>query len=190
MRYLTVPRRVALLFSLVVCLTPTEAWAQQADADEAEEADESGGEPENMVFADLSLGVISAGYERTLDTGITLALAAGIYGPWYRRDNVLGGGGELRLFLFPGGEAPSGVYVSPGIRAAFVGKDDEDGRREGFAFSGRVSLGYSLTWDILVVRLGFGMQMHVLELDDPAGAESDDFFEPFPVADIYVGLRF
>lgn len=179
------PLAAVLLFFIGIA-TPMVGQAQADDV----QGESSAEEPENAVLADLSLGVISAGYERTLDTGVSLALAAGIYGPWYRRDGVLGGGGELRLFLFPGGEAPSGVYLSPGFRAAFVGKDYEAGRREGFALSGRVSIGYSLTWDILLVRLGFGMQMHLLEMQDPLGAESDDFFEPYPVADIYVGLRF
>lgn len=178
--------RIAPWLAVSFALIATPAFAQEGAPDEAEETEA----PSNIVIADLSLGVISLGYERVLGDHLSFQLAAGVYGPWYLRDDVYAAGLELRAFVFLAGNAPYGLYLAPGVRGAYATKTDPDGTRDGYAAAVRMSLGWSFDLNPFVVRLGVGAQYHWLDLAEPREALSDDFEGAYPVVDIFVGYAF
>ena len=178
--------RTLLFAALLLAAAP--AAAQEEGETEAEEETEA--PPENGVIADLSLGVISLAYERIVTPALSVQLAVGLYGPWYQSEGVLGAGAELRAFVFPAGGAPFGVYLSPGVRGAWVRAEDDDGARDGGAWSVRFSWGYSFDVRPLIIRLGAGAQYHVVEIEEPREGPRQSFATVFPVVDAYVGFVF
>jgi len=178
------------VLALALVLASTQPASAQ-DAPAAEDAEEEAPEeeaPQNVMFADLSLGVVALGYERVLDPRVAIQIAAGIYGPWYVVDGMRGVGGEARVFLFMEANAPFGFYVSPGVRGGWV--QAEEGQLSGGAFSARLSFGYSVDLSPIVIRLGGGAQYHVVELDEPETGPQFSFHGVFGVLDIYVGWAF
>lgn len=145
----------------------------------------------NALVADLSLGVVSVGFERALTPNVSLSLAVGLYGPWYETENVIGFGAEARGFYsYPDERSRHRLYVSPGFRVAAVQTRESDPVRRGLAYSARLSVGWSATFSWFLLRLGLGVQYHVANLDEPAIGQGDDFDGVAPVADIYVGYVF
>ncbi len=166
----------------LLCMLPTLARASD------EEQATAMREPANVMFADLSLGVLGVAYERVLLDDFSLQIAVQFYRPWYVSERVLGYGGQLRASFFLYGHAPEGLYLSPGARLYFATLDTADAPR-GWAASWSATIGYSfMAWDALVLRLGVGPQVHFAKL---ARTEPDvDFAGAFPIVDIFAGYAF
>lgn len=142
----------------------------------------------NVLFADLSLGVLGVAYERVLLDDFSLQVSLQYYRPWYVSDLVFGLGGELRAQFFVFGRAPEGLYLSPGLRVYWATLDEADAP-EGIGVSFTGTLGYSfVAWDTLVLRLGVGPQVHLVDV--AGGGAEPDFLGVYPIVDIFAGYAF
>lgn len=164
---------------LLVSVGLSITWALPAHAEDP---------PANVAFADLSLGVLGVAYERALLDNVSVQVAAQFYRPWYVSDHVWGVGGQLRANFFLFGRAPEGLYLSPGARFYYATLDTADAP-EGTAASWGLTLGYSfMAWETLVLRLGVGPQVHVVDL--VGGTQDPDFIGAYPIVDIFAGYAF
>lgn len=167
---------------LCLALAASTAHAQ----DEPNDVDER----DLLVFADLSLGVISAGVEKVVADRVGISFAAGIYGPWYvdRAVDILAPNLEVRLFWYPAGtEAKGSFYVSPGFRFGIARADEDGDTLKGFAFSPRLSAGAHFRFGHFFFRVGVGIQHHNVNLDEGFFGDDYDIHGFFPVLDLYVG---
>ena len=205
-------KRILFSLALGVVLLPIAPAAAQEDvlvpeAEQEPEPEPEAGEPDegeepelglleaverrHVVMADLSLGVIAAAYEHVFNENLSLQVAAGLYGPWYRwQDNVIRGfGGELRFFVFMLQPAPAGLYLSPGVRVAWVSAEKDGQSGDGIAWSARLTVGYSIMFaQAVILRLGVGVQGHVVDVE--VAGEQQGFAEIYPAADIELGWAF
>lgn len=132
----------------------------------------------NALVADLGQHVLSAGYQRTLGCYAVAQASAGLYLPWNVNLNVFGQGADdqpdgnvrgfvvrARVFVFPLGRAPSGLWVSPFVQAGVV-TATRRGDAGGDALSGNtVAAGLTAGWtwrlgERVLLGLGFGGQYH------------------------------
>lgn len=183
-----------VLLSLVLLSLAPTAVAQAAEVEQsAEVSTEAPSDRDNLLFLDLSLGVVTAGYEQLFDDRFGVSLALGIYGPWYVDSpvSIVGYTGELRGHWYPIGTEPTvHPYVSPGFRLGGVGADDGDQRLSGIAYSPRLTAGAGFRFGRFFFRVGGGVQHHNVDLDERASGESADFSGFYPAIDLYVGAAF
>ncbi len=168
--------RIALPLMVATLITST-AYAEPTERDQ-------------LVFADLSLGVISAGFEQVFADRVGVSAAVGVYGPWYvdRPVNILAYNLELRVFWYPlGTESRATLYVSPGFRIGRARADDEGTTLRGVSYAPRLTLGGHFRFGHFFFRLGAGIQHHNVDLDNRPTGESVDIHGVYPAVDIYVG---
>ncbi len=158
---------------LVALLLAAPLAASRADAQPA-----PCGERPNALVADLGQHVVNLGYQRTLGCYAVAQASAGLYVPWIVNRNVLGQGdgtqpnGDVaglvlraRVFVFPLGTAPSGLWVSPFVQAGPV-TASRRGEAGGDSLSGHAfAAGITAGWTFRLGRrfllgLGFGGQYH------------------------------
>ena len=145
---------------------------------------------DQLVFADLSLGVVSAGFEQVFVDRLGVSAAVGIYGPWYvdRPVDIYAYNLEVRLFWYPlGGDAKATLYMSPGFRIARARADDAGDILRGVAFGPRLTAGGHFRFGHFFFRVGAGVQHHNVNLDRRATGESVDIHGFYPAVDLYVG---
>ncbi|MEM9070183.1 MAG: hypothetical protein AAGE52_16870 [Myxococcota bacterium] len=150
-------------------------------------------ERDQLLFADLSLGVVSAGYEHILAERIGLSGAVGIYGPWYidRPVDIFAFNAEFRVFWYILGTASKAqLYVSPAFRLGRPRADDDGRTLKGISYAPRVSAGGTFRFGHFFFRLGIGIQHENVDLDRRATGESVDIHRVTPVVDAYVGAAF
>lgn len=154
--------------------------------------------PANIVLADLGLHVVSFGAQRTVYPWLAAQFSAGLYGPWTQTGHLLEGGKVQdpdivgfalrgRVFVYPFGEAPTGLWLSPfgqfGVAGTMRGNE---------SLTGPVAaLGLSAGYAVLLARhlhiaLGLGGQYHAAQFR--GGAPSFAGF--YPTVDINVGYAF
>ncbi len=152
---------------------------------------------ENALEADLGSGVIGAGYERVLAPALSARLTLQLNRPWYtgilggHESDVIGFGAELRPFVFPLGEGPKGLYVSPfGRVVAIRAQDDLPKSVSGVGWSAGATAGWGflLANDALLLRFGAGAQYWAFEIDDESGTAG--LSGVYPDVDIIVGYAF
>lgn len=157
----------------------------------------------NAIVADLGMHVINLGYQRTVNCYFAVQSSAGLYGPWTVNSNVLGlGGGDQnpdgdvigfvirgRVFVFPFGRAPGGLWISPYVQRAAVVGTRSDEKIVGAALATGLSVGYTFRLgERWLIGLGLGGQYHRASF---AGSTARPGFSLFgPTLDINVGFRF
>jgi hypothetical protein len=147
----------------------------------------------NAVQADLGLAVIGLGYERVVGDHVSLQPSLHIFGTWFGpivdEPRFAGFGGQLRASFFPLGEAPTGLYVAPFVRAERVSTEASGVSGSTVGWSAGAFVGWSFAlgerWNI---RLGAGAQ-YMRYVARVAGARVA-FDTPFPAIDAIVGYRF
>lgn len=126
--------------------------------------------PENVVFLDLGLHVIGAGYQRTVSPRVALSVSTGLYDAWTATDavgDVRGGYLRLRPYVFLVGAAPRGVWVSPFVQGALVSAKTSSGEKSGLAGAVGLAVGYAFLFgDLVHLSLGGGAQYHAAETFD------------------------
>lgn len=161
---------------------------EEAVEEAALEEEEAPPGPSTAVLGDLSLGVVGVGFEYLIEGAVALHLAAQFHAPWYRREaGYYGVGGELRVFWFFAASGYEGAYLSPGMRMSYLTHDSDEGFREGYSLSGRMSLGYGWIFDSFYLRIGIGGQYEMADLTEIDGQTTQDFGSPYLVLDIYLG---
>jgi hypothetical protein len=179
MAFVVVFLTVFLTVLLTVLLTSVATVARAQEPEEPR--------PTSIVVADLSLGVIGAGYCHVLVPEVALEVVAHYYQPWYHADSIFGLGGEVRAYLHPYRDAPDGFYVSPGVRVDWVHDERTAIVRDGIGTSIRVTAGAAFRlFDMMLIRLGAGGQVEIAELGDATAS----FVELRPAIDIQLGLAF
>jgi hypothetical protein len=157
----------------------------------------------NAIVADLGLHVINLGYQRTLSCHVVVQSSAGLYGPWTVNSNVLGLGGGTqnppgdvigfvvrgRVFVFPLGHAPGGLWISPYMQGGPVVGTRANEKLVGPALATGLSVGWTFRLgERWLIGLGLGGQYHRASL---AGSTARPGFSLFgPTVDINVGVRF
>lgn len=175
-------RRSIATLALLVPLTFTSRAS--ADADSA---------PLNAIQADLGLAVVGLAFERVLSRHVAIGAELHAFGTWFGPalgyPDFNGFGGQIRVSVFPFGDAPDGVYLS-----AFERLDDvtaQSGGASGAAWGASADLvaGYSITFARRFdVRLGAGAQyMSYAVFANRARLQMVTFF---PALDLVVGCRF
>lgn len=158
--------------------------------------------PAHAIVADLGQHVVGVGYQHTLEPWVAAQLAADYYQPWTQNVDFLGTsgkantGGDLRgliargrLFFFPLGGAPAGLWVSPFAQVG-VGWGLRGGeRRAGPVWAFGQSVGYSIVVaERVLLGLGVGVQYHAARI--PGGDGPPSFGRLYPQLDIQAGYAF
>ncbi len=157
----------------------------------------------NALVADLGLHVINLGYQRTINCYFVVQSSAGLYGPWTVNSNVLGLGGGTqnpdgdvigfvirgRVFVFPFGHAPGGLWISPYAQRAAVLGTRANEKLVGPALATGLSVGWTFRLgERWLLGLGLGGQYHHVSF---AGSTTRPGFSLFgPTVDINLGVRF
>ncbi len=156
------------------------------------QAQPSCGERPNALVADLGMHVVNVGYQRTLGCYLAAQASAGLYVPWNVNLNVLGLGEEhdppgdvagfvarARVFVFPLGGAPAGLWVSPFAQGGVVRGTRGGETLTGAAFAAGLSVGW--TWRLgarWLLGLGFGGQYHTASFEGSAAFPGFARFSP------------
>jgi hypothetical protein len=141
----------------------------------------------NGIHADLGLGVIGVGYERVVSPQLSLQVSGHYYRPWYTGTPVQGAGAELRVYVFPFTPAPGGWYLSPFARVDYVTATIDGATGSGVGGSFGAVIGYSFVIrDVVVLRVGFGMQYFAYDLT--AGATQLSAQTYYPMIDLGIGV--
>lgn len=156
----------------------------------------------SMVVLDLGQHVLGVGYQRSMTPWFAAQLAADYYQPWTQNDDFLGLSGEAykggdlrgmilraRVFFFPFGRAPEGLWISPFAQAG-VGWGLRHGERvPGPVSAAGMTVGYSVfLTDAIVLGGGFGLQYHAARI--PGGDGPPRFSRYYPQLDIQLGYAF
>jgi hypothetical protein len=155
--------------------------------------------PKNVVLADLGLHVIGLGYQRTFTPHVTGQLSLNLYVPWTQNLDPFGVFGverdvagvvlRARVYAFPFGAAPSGMWISPFVQGGPAQATRDGARQLGSAWAGGLSVGYAgVVARHLHLSVGCGGQYHAAIIPDDATAPS--FHNLFPTVDLGVGYAF
>jgi len=184
-----------VLGAVVVLLALASSAPAHADAPANEP-------PRHALVADLGQHVVGFGYQRSLAPWISAQLVASYYQPWTQNINFLGlsgdenKGGDLRgmiargrVFFYPFGGAPAGLWISPFAQAG-VGFGLRGGeRRTGSVWAAGASVGYTaLLTRAVFLGLGMGVQYHAAQI--PGGDTPPSFSRFYPQVEIQLGYAF
>lgn len=124
--------------------------------------------PKNVIVADVGLHVVGVGFQRSFTSQLAVQLTASLYVPWTQsavgaeQTQVAGIIGRLRLFVYPGGAAPRGFWMSPFFQAGAANETRDGVVQRGVVLAGGASAGWAwLPWNRVPLAVGFGVQYHV-----------------------------
>ena len=163
-------------------------------------ADRGSPRPEHLLVADLGLHVIGVGYQATISPAWSAQVALDAYVPWTENFHVLGDGDlastdvagvvvRQRLFFYPFGAAPAGLWISPFVQYGVVWATRDDELRSGATIAFGSTAGYALLIsEAFHVSLGGGAQYAAARVSGGEGSPS--FAGLRPTVDILLGYAF
>lgn len=156
--------------------------------------------PAAALVGDFGLHVIGVGHHQTLSSFFTGLLTLDLYGPWTQNSHLLGPEGEpdsdvlgvvvrARVFVYPFGNAPRGLWLSPFTQLGPAWATRDGKKRTGATGATGLSVGYSL-WlaGHVLLGLGAGAQYHAAAI--PGGDGTPSFAGLYPTVDILLGYAF